>query len=64
MRKKRRQRTILWCAIAAAIIIALLWTEQIALLYVLATLGLTILMLIVAFADLEGAKRSGQATDD
>jgi hypothetical protein len=39
------------------IIVALIWTEQVALLYVLATLSVTALLLIVAMADLGGARR-------
>ncbi|HEY0101055.1 MAG TPA: hypothetical protein VGB76_19175, partial [Pyrinomonadaceae bacterium] len=34
------------------------WTEQVALLYVLATLSVTALLLIVAFADLGGARQT------
>jgi membrane protein implicated in regulation of membrane protease activity len=49
--------TLLWIAAVAAIIIGLIWTEQIALLYVLATLSVTALLLIVAMADLGGVRR-------
>jgi hypothetical protein len=52
-----RQMTFLWIAVAAAIIIGLIYWEQVALLYVLATLGLTALLLIVAFADLGGSRQ-------
>jgi hypothetical protein len=48
--------TLVWIGLAAAIIIGLIWTEQVALLYVLATLSVTALLLIVAFADLGGAR--------
>lgn len=58
-RKKNSSRmTFLWIAIAAAIIVGLIWTEQVALLYVLATLSLTALLLIVAFSDLGGARQA------
>jgi hypothetical protein len=40
-----------------AIVVALLYWERIALLYVLATFGLTALMIIVALADLGGSKK-------
>jgi hypothetical protein len=41
----------------AAIIIGLLYTERVALLYVLATLGVTVLLVVVALADLGAAKK-------
>lgn len=53
-----RLRTFLWIAAAAALIIALLYFEQTAVLYLLATLGLTALLVAVAFSDLSGAHRS------
>lgn len=57
---KRRQRlAILWVAVTAAVVIALMATEQIALLYVLATLGVTGLLVIVAFADLSDSQGRG-----
>jgi hypothetical protein len=49
--------TLIWIGVATAIIVALIWTEQVALLYVLATLSVTALLLIVATADLGGAQR-------
>ena len=57
----KRRMTLLWVAVAAVIIIALIWTEQVALLYVLATLSVTALLLIVAFADLGGARQRSLA---
>ena len=48
----------LWVAAIAAVIIALLYFEQTALLYVLATLSLSALLIIVAVADLGAAKKS------
>ena len=56
-RKGNRRTTFIWIAVSAAIIIALIWTEQVALLYVLATLSVTALLMIVAMADLGGARR-------
>lgn len=56
--KSGRRMTLVWIGLAAAIIIGLIWTEQVALLYVLATLSVTALLLIVAFADLGGAQRT------
>ncbi|MGI8556620.1 MAG: hypothetical protein ACR2LT_09735 [Pyrinomonadaceae bacterium] len=53
----RRTIALFWCLILAIVIGVLLYFEQIALLYVLATLGLTVLLLIVSFADLEKVGR-------
>lgn len=57
-RRNRRLITIAWVAAMTAIVIALLYWERSDLLYVLATLGLTILLVIVALADLGAAKKS------
>lgn len=64
--KGKSRMTLIWIALSAAIIIGLIWTEQVALLYVLATLSVTALLLIVAFADLGGARRTltGSAPND
>ncbi|HZT60036.1 MAG TPA: hypothetical protein VFA21_15615 [Pyrinomonadaceae bacterium] len=55
MRRKRRRNSILWSVAAVVVIIVLLALEQVALLYLLATLGVAVLLIIVAFADLHGA---------
>jgi choline-glycine betaine transporter len=52
-RFSRRTVALFWCLAVAIIIAALIVFEQIALLYVLATLGLVLLLLIVGFSDLE-----------
>jgi hypothetical protein len=57
-RKRRNRLTLLWIAIAAAIIIGLIATEQVALLYVLVTLGVTVLLIIVAVADIGETQKS------
>ena len=60
--KRGRRNTLLWIIGMTAIVVALLYWERIALLYVLATLGLTVLMVVVAMADLGGSKRvTGEA---
>lgn len=56
-KSSRRLRTFLWIAAPTALVIALLYFEQTAILYLLATLGLTTLLLVVARADLSGARR-------
>lgn len=59
--KRRRRITLLWAAVVVGVIIALLSLEQIALLYVLATLSVVVLLLIVAWADLSGSR--GRTTE-
>ena len=49
----RRTIALFWLALVALIIGVLIYLEQIALLYVLATLTLVILLLVVGFSDLE-----------
>lgn len=49
-----RNRTLLWIVGVGLIVFFLIYFEQTAILYVLATLGVTALLLIVAFADLKG----------
>ena len=48
---------LLWLVGVAIVIGTLIALEQIAILYVLATIGLVALLLIVAFADLENVGR-------
>jgi len=55
--------TYLWVAVLAIVTIVLIYKEQTALLYILATLGVTAILLIVAFADLsKGAAEAGDST--
>jgi len=49
----RRSIALFWLALVAIVIGVLIYLEQIALLYVLATLALVVLLLIVGFSDLE-----------
>ncbi len=53
----RRATALLWLLGVAIVIGTLIYLEQIALLYVLATVSLVSLLLIVAFADLENVGR-------
>jgi hypothetical protein len=55
--KRGRGRTLLWIAAIIILVFGLLYWEKIALLYVLATLGVTALMIGAAMADLAGTKR-------
>jgi hypothetical protein len=53
----RRTIALFWLLLVTVVIGFILYFEQIALLYVLATLALVVLLLIVAFADLESVGR-------
>jgi len=55
---KRRWLTYLWIVGIVLVVSVLIYFERTALLYVLATLGVTALLLIVAFADLGGNERA------
>ncbi len=59
-KKKFSRRTIalFWLVLAAIVIGVLLSMEQIAILYIIATLGLVALLLVVGFADLEKVDRN------
>ena len=52
-RYSRQAITLFYGAILAVIVGALVYFEQIAALYVLATLGLVVLLTVIAFTDLE-----------
>jgi len=56
--KRRRSVTYLWVAALAVATFLLIYEEQTALLYVLATLGVTALLLVVAVANLEDKEKS------
>lgn len=53
----KKRRRYIWMLSALAAVSALLYWEQTALLYVISTLLLAGLLLVVAFADLEGKDR-------
>lgn len=56
-RYSRRTVALFWLALVAVVIGVLIYLEQIAILYVLATIALVALLLVVAFADLEKVGR-------
>jgi hypothetical protein len=56
-RRRRKLITILWTAALALGTIILIYKEQTALLYILATLGITALLVVVAMADLSHSER-------
>ena len=53
----RRSIALLWLVAVGIVIGTLIYLEQIAILYVLATVSLVALLLVVAFADLENVGR-------
>ena len=55
----RRSVALLYFLAAAIVIGGFIYFEQIAILYVVATLGIVLLLLIVAFSDLENVGRGG-----
>jgi hypothetical protein len=56
-RRRRKTITILWTAALAIGTIILIYKEMTAVLYILATLGVTALLLVVAMADLSPAEK-------
>lgn len=56
-RFSRRTTALFWCMAVASVIGVLIYFEQIAFLYVLATLALVGLLLVVGFSDLESVDR-------
>lgn len=53
----RRMVALFWLLAVAIVIGVLIYFQQIALLYVLATIGLVALLLVVGFSDLENVDR-------
>jgi Flp pilus assembly protein TadB len=51
-RRRRKMFTFLWIATLAIVTISLIYWEMTALLYILATLGVTALLVVVALSDL------------
>lgn len=60
----RRTRAVLWLALAAIVIGIFIYLEQIAILYVVATLAIVTLLLVVGFADLENIGRKDISSID
>jgi hypothetical protein len=59
--KRGRGFTYLWILALAVLVFLLIYFEQTSLLYVLATLGVTVLLVVVAIADLGQSERSSEA---
>jgi peptidoglycan/LPS O-acetylase OafA/YrhL len=56
-RRRRKLMTVLWVSLLALATIILIYKEHTALLYILATLGITALLVVVALADLGHAEK-------
>jgi len=56
-KRRRKMITVLWTAVLAIGTIILIYKEMTALLYILATLGVTALLSVVAMADLGPAEK-------
>lgn len=61
-RRRRKLITLLWALGLAAVVIALIYLEKTAILYILCTLGVSVLLMIVAFSDLAHSDAKSQAT--
>ena len=65
-RRRRKLITALWALGLAVLVIVLIYLEKTAILYILCTLGVTALLVIVAFSDLshrDANSQLGQETD-
>jgi fatty acid desaturase len=51
-RRRRKLITALWALGLAVVVITLIYLEKTAILYILCTVGVTVLLMIVAFSDL------------
>jgi len=56
-RFSRRSVALFWLALVAVVIGVLIYFEQVAVLYVLASISLMVLLLVVGFSDLEKISR-------
>lgn len=59
-RRRRKLITALWALLLAAVVITLIYLEKTAVLYILCTLGVTALLVIVAFSDLAHREEKGE----
>jgi len=59
-RRRRKLMTMLWAGLLTLAVIILIYKEQTAILYILCTLGVAVLMIVVAFSDLIHDDAHGQ----
>ena len=55
-RRRRRLITVLWTAVLTLVTVSLIYWEMTAILYIVATLSVTALLVVVALADLRGSE--------
>lgn len=55
--------TLVWALALAAVVIVLIYFEKTAILYILCTLGVTALLLVVAFSDLGQSREAAGGLD-
>jgi hypothetical protein len=58
-RRRRKLITALWALGLTVLVIVLIYLEQTAILYILCTLGVAVLLLVVAFSDLAHGEPKG-----
>jgi uncharacterized membrane protein YdfJ with MMPL/SSD domain len=63
-RRRRKLKSALWMLLVAAVVIFLLYREMSAVLYIVATLGVTVLLVVVALSDLAHTDGPGSETAD
>jgi hypothetical protein len=63
-RSRSRWITLAWIGGLAAIVVTLMVLKMVALLYVLSTVGVTVLLVMVAMADLRGAEADRTSLGD
>lgn len=56
-KRRRKMITVLWTGVLALATIILIYKEMTAVLYILATVGVTLLLVVVAKADLRGTEK-------
>ena len=59
-RRRRKMITLLWAVLLGIAVIMLIYFEKTAVLYILCTLGVAVLLIIVALADLGPREATGQ----
>ena len=59
-RRRRKLITVLWALGLSVLVIVLIYLERSDVIYILCTLGITVLLMIVALADLGPREATGQ----
>lgn len=62
-KSSQRSKALIWLLLTIGVIGALLYFEQVAVIYVLSTIALIVLLIVVAFADLEKVTLGDQSAD-